>query len=77
MADTLSIKDEDLRKKDDFGNRLVAELDKMKKKLNAANSKIQHILATPPKLRKTHNRSRHIFDPSNETETKAQESDMV
>lgn len=44
MADTLSIKEDDLRKKDEFGNRLVEELEKMKKKLNAANTKIQHTL---------------------------------
>ena len=44
MADTLSIKEEDLKKKDEFTTRLVEEVDKLKKKLSAANSKIQYEL---------------------------------
>ena len=41
MGDTLAIKEDDVRKKDEFGNRLVSELEKTKKKLNAVNTKLQ------------------------------------
>lgn len=42
MSDTLNIKDEDIRKKDEFNNRLLAEIDSQKKKLSAANNKINY-----------------------------------
>ena len=44
MADTLQIKEESLKKKEEFTTRLVDEVEKLKKKLNAANNKIQYEL---------------------------------
>ena len=44
MVDTLGIKEEEIKKKEEFNGRLMEESDKLKKKLAAANNKIQYEL---------------------------------